>query len=260
MLTMKIGVALSCWQQPVKVALRLAAEMGAEGVVIDARHGLRPDEISQTGARQFRKLLEDLNLRVAAIAYPTRRGFGVPEDLDRRVEGMKAALQFARQLGTNVVLNQIGQVPAEEKSPTWQTMVEVLTDIANYSNKAGAILAAKTGSESAEDLARLLAVLPEGLIGVDLDPGQLIINGFSGIDAATTLGRHVHHVTVNDGIRDLAIGRGLEVQIGRGVADWPAMLGTLEEHGYRGWLSIDRRGSSQPEMEVRDAMQFLRSL
>jgi len=260
MLTMKIAVALSCWQLPVKSALRRAAEMGAEGVVIDARNGLRPEEISQTGARQFRKLLEDLNLHVAAVSYPTRRGYGVLDDLDRRVEGTKAALEFARQLGTNVVVNQIGRVPAEDSSPAWQTMVEVLTDIANFSNKAGAILAAKTGSESGTDLARLLAVLPEGLIGVDLDPGQLIINGFSGIDATLTLGAHIRHVTVNDGVRDLAIGRGLEVQVGRGVADWPAMLGTLEEHGYRGWLSIDRRGTPQPEEEVRETMQFLRSL
>jgi sugar phosphate isomerase/epimerase len=260
MLTMKIAVALSCWQQPIKTALRLAADLGIQGVVIDARQGLRPDELSQTGARQFRKLLEDLNLQVSALAYPTRRGFGVGEDLDRRVEGTKAALQFARQLGTNIVLNQIGQVPADEQSREWQTMVEVLTDIANFSNKAGAILAAKTGSESAADLARLLDVLPAGLIGVDLDPGQLIVNGFSGIDAATTLGSRVRHVTVNDGMRDLAVGRGLEVQVGRGVADWPAMLGTLEEHGYRGWLSIDRRGSPQPELEVRETVEFLRSL
>ena len=146
MLTMKIAVVLSCWQQPVRNSLRLAADVGAHGVVIDARRGLRPEEMSQTGARQFRKLLEDLNLKVAAISYSTRRGYGSLDDLDRRVEGTKAALMFARQLGTNVVINQVGQVPEEEESSSWKTMIEVLTDLANYSNHAGAILAAKTGT------------------------------------------------------------------------------------------------------------------
>jgi len=260
MLTMKIGIALSCWQRPLRVALRLAAEMGAQGVVLDARQGIRPEEMSQTGAREFRKLLGDLNLSVAAISYPTRRGYGQLEDLDRRVEGTKAALLFARQLGTNLVINQVGQVPTDETSQTWQTMIEALTDVANFSNRAGAILAAKTGTESGADLARLLKDLPEGLIGVDLDPGQLILNGFSASEASEVLGAHTRHVTVNDGIRDLAIGRGLEVQLGRGVADWPAMLGALEEQGYRGWFTVDRRGSHNPESDIQEAMQYLRNL
>ena len=139
-------------------------------------------------------------------------------------------------------------------------MLAVLTDIANHSNKAGAILAAKTGSEPGADLARLLRALPEGLIGVDLDPGQLIVNGFSGVDAVSELGEFVQHVTVNDAVRDLARGRGVETQLGRGAADWPAMLGALEEHDYRGWLSIDRRGADDPNTEIREAMQYLRAL
>ena len=42
-------------------------ELGAEAVEIDARNELRPEEMSQTGVRQLRKMLEDLNLRVSAI-------------------------------------------------------------------------------------------------------------------------------------------------------------------------------------------------
>ena len=82
-----------------------------------------------------------------------------------------------------------------------------------------ALLAAETGSEDGADLARLLAGLPSGGIGVNFDPGNLIINGFSPREALAALGRDVLHVHAKDAVRDLAQGRGLETPLGRGSAD-----------------------------------------
>ena len=79
MLQIKLSVELACLKLPFKKALLMARELGAEGVEIDARHELRAEELSQTGIRQVRKMLEDLNLRVSAVAYRTRRGY--PEGL-----------------------------------------------------------------------------------------------------------------------------------------------------------------------------------
>ena len=49
------------------------------------------------------------------------------------------------------------------------------------------------------------------------------------------------HVHATDGTRDLAHGRGIEVQLGRGLAEFPELLGILEEHQYRGLLNNERR-------------------
>jgi hypothetical protein len=35
------------------------------------------------------------------------------------------------------------------------------------------------GSDGGDRLANLIAALPSGMLGVDFDPGSLIINGFS---------------------------------------------------------------------------------
>ena len=51
--------------------------------------------LSPTGLRQFHKLLDDLNLRVSAVAFPTRRGYDEPDDLERRVLATQAAMRFA---------------------------------------------------------------------------------------------------------------------------------------------------------------------
>src|SRR5690606_19715700 len=193
--------------------LHTVAQLGAQGVELDARNDVRPEDMSQTGVRQLRKLLEDLNLRTSNITFPTRRGYDTLLELDRRVDATKAAMKLAHDLGAATLVNQVGRVPEDEESREWQTLIAVLTDLGAHGQRVGTMFAARTGSENAADLLRLIRALPEGAIGVDLDPGRLIVNGFSAQEAAISLGPYIMHVHANDGVRDLAVGRGMEVQL-----------------------------------------------
>ena len=74
MLQIKLGIELASLRLPLKKGLLTARELGAEAVEIDARHELRPEDLSRTGVRQVRKMLDDLNLRVSAVSFRTRRG------------------------------------------------------------------------------------------------------------------------------------------------------------------------------------------
>ena len=113
MIPFRVGISLSSLRQGVKQALQTAAQLGADAVELDARGEIRPEKLSHTGRRQLRKQLDDLRLRVSAISFQTRRGYHVPEDLDRRVEATKNAMSFAYDLGASVVVNQVGYVPEE---------------------------------------------------------------------------------------------------------------------------------------------------
>jgi sugar phosphate isomerase/epimerase len=234
--------------------------MGVQGVEIDARGELRPQELSQTGMRELKRLLEDHNLRVSAVGFRTRRGYDVPEEIDRRVAATKAAMKFAADLRARVVVNQVGHVPAESSGRSWDQLVDSLTELGQFGLHVGALLAAQTGTESGADLARLIEALPEGGLGADLDPGNLIINGFSAQEAADSLGAKTLHVHARDGVRDLARGRGLEVPLGRGSADFAALLGTLEDHQYRGFFTIAREDSENPVAEIAAAVEYLTNL
>jgi sugar phosphate isomerase/epimerase len=256
----KIAVQLSCLRMPFRKALIAAAKMGAQGVEIDARGALRPQELSRTGLRDLRRLLEDHNLRVSAVSFQTRRGYDSPDEIDRRVAATKAAMKFAADLRASVVVNQVGHVPSEPGGPEWDLMVQSLSDLSAYGLHVGTLLAAQTGTESGEDLARLIAALPEGGIGVDFDPGNLIIHGFSPLEAVQALGANILHVHARDAVRDLARGRGLEVPLGRGSADFPALLGALEDYQYRGFFTIARDDMDDPEHDVGLAIQYLRAL
>jgi sugar phosphate isomerase/epimerase len=93
-----------------------------------------------------------------------------------------------------------------------------------------------------------------------LDPGNLILHGYSPLEAVQALGPNILHVHARDGVRDLARGRGLEVPVGRGSADFPALLGALQEQDYRGCFTVGRETADEPELEIEQAITYLRNL
>lgn len=257
---LKVGIQTVSLRQPLRQALATASRLGADGVAIDARTELPPAQMTQTGLRQFRKLLADLNLSVSAITFMTRRGYEVADELERRVAATQTAMKFAHELGTDVVINRIGHVPSDESDPRFARMVEVLSALGAYGERVGARLTAQTGTESGAQLAKLLAALPTQTVGVDLHPSALIHHGFDPAEAVEALGPHIVHVHACDAVRDLGRGQAIDVELGRGTADLPGLLGRLEEYNYRGWVTIERHNAPEPVAEVANAVAYLRSI
>ncbi len=256
----KIGIKLASFGQPLRQSLASAHRLGGHGVELEARGELRPSQMTETAVRQVRKLLDDYGLRPAVVSFPTRRGYDVTDEIEERIAGTKAAVKLAFQLKAPVVVIQAGHVPPEPSGPQWNQLVEVFTELGRFSHRAGAMLAAQTGSESGADLARLIAALPAGSLGIDFDPASLIVNGFSPQEAVDALGPHILHVHATDAVRDLSRGRGTEVALGRGMADFPNLLGKLEEYNYRGYFTVGRRSADDPLVEMAAAIEYLKSL
>lgn len=259
MLGTKIAIQTAGLGQPLTRAVQTAASLGADAIEIDARSELRPKELSQTAVRQLRKLLADTNLRVAAVAFHTRRSYDVMEELDRRVDATRDAMQMAAQLGAPMVVNRVGTVPEDQQSRAWLTLVEVLTDLGRTGERLGVRLAAQTGAESGPRLATLLAAIPEGTIAVTFDPAALLLGGFSVEEALAALGPAVGHVYATDAKRDSG-GRVVEAPLGHGAVDYPMLLGGLQEYGYRGALSLGCRGAADPAAALHSAVAALRAL
>ena len=256
----RVGIQLASLRLPFKAAIETAARLGAEAVEVDARGEITPQALSQTGLRQIRKLLEDYNLRVCAVGFRTRRGYNDPDRLVERIEATKAAMDFAYRLGANVVINHVGRVPEEAGGADWNLLIDVLGQLGRHAEKAGAFLAAETGSESGPQLARLIAALPEGALRVNFDPGNLAVNNFSVTEAVEVLGPQIIHVHAKDGVRDFAQGRGVEVPLGRGSVDFPNLLGSLAERGYQGYYTVERENAADPINEVAYAVQYLKNM
>ena len=257
---LKIGVELACLRVPLRKALHIAAELGADAVEIDARGEASPRQLSGTGLRQLRKMLDDLRLKVAAVSFRTRRGYDSMADLGPRIEATKAAMELAHGLGTTVVVNRVGLIPSDTNSDGWRLLVEVLDELGRHGNRVGATLAAETGSESGEQMGRLLDHLPEGYLSVDFNPGDLVAGGFDPIETLTPLGPHVIHVHATDGICDRAALRGSQVPVGQGSVDFPAVLASLDEHRYTGYFTMQHAGGNDTAAELGRTIQYLRRI
>ena len=257
---LKIGIQLASLQMSLKSALQVAASLKAQGVEIDARRMLRPEELSATGIRHFRKTLAELDLKVCAVSFRTRRGYNISEDLERRVEATKEAMQFAYDLGARILINHVGAIPAENEGSEWSLLVEVLTDLGRFGQHIGVMLAAETGAESGERMAQLLASLAPGTVGINFDPGGLLVNGFSPRAALEALAGNVLHVHATDGVRDRSQGRGIETLLGRGSADFSELVAILEQQHYSGYYTVERQQPRDAQAEVRQAVEYLRNL
>ena len=159
-----------------------------------------------------------------------------------------------------MVLNAIGRVPAEEDADQRRMLVEVLDDLGRFSNRVGAVLAAETGSESGDQLARLLTLLPEGAVGIDFNPGKLLSAGFSPEEAISAIGPWILHVHAQDARRGPAPGATQPVSIGRGDADFPALLAALDEQRYLGYFTVEPAMAEDPMSELAETIERFRRL
>jgi len=258
--TSRISVPASMLAKDLRRALRVAHDLGVLGVELDARHGLDPAQVTQTGLRQIRKWLGDEGVVISAISFRTRGGYGDPDRLEGRIAATKAALKLAHDLGAGLVLNHIGDIPTEQAGPQWQLLVDVLTDLANFGEHVGATLCAEAGRAAPADLARLIAALPEGGLVCDLVTGALVVHGHDPADAIDALGHRVASVHATDAVAGAFAGRGRAVVLGTGQVDFPAVFAALEERGYRGWIGIEPVDERNAREELADAISHLAAL
>lgn len=249
MAELNVAVRVDAMRMPLRRSLEMASRIGVSAVELDARNEIHPSQLSDTGLRQLRKMLEDLDLKVASLRFQTRRGYDNPQDLDRRVEATKSAMQLAYRLGAPVVVNAIGAVPESDDDPRWSSLQSVLNDLGKHGARVGSFLAAETGSESGETLAKILDGASDAFIAVALNPGQLIINRQNVRDAVVALKQRIQIVNAVDGVLDLAAGRGLSVPLGQGTADFPELIGMLEDVQYRGRYVVGRPDSTHEELQ-----------
>jgi sugar phosphate isomerase/epimerase len=260
----RLSVPTVSLARDLRTALRRARDCGAHGVEIDGRRGVAAEEITQTGLRQIRKWLGDEGLVVSAVAFPTRGGYADGDRLEARIAATKAAMEMAYGLGARIVTNHVGDIPppddAETEDPRWRLLLDVLADLGAWGERVGVTLCAEAGRAAPADLVRVIAALPAGAIGCDLVTGTLVVHGHDPVEAVHTLGGHILFVHATDAVAGPYAGRGRPTPLGTGDIDLPAVLGALEERGYRGWVGVEPADESAAAVELADAVRVLRAV
>src|SRR5262249_1945579 len=92
---------------------------------------------------------------------------------------------------------------------------------------------------------------------VNLDPANMLMNGFDVSAGARILGERVRYVHAHDARAATASRSSQEVPLGHGDIDWLMFLGILEEIGYRGWMTVERGTGAHPLADVAAGVKFL---
>jgi sugar phosphate isomerase/epimerase len=254
----RIGVRLESLGLPLRRALAAAARMGVSGVQVDAVGDLAPNNLSQSGRREFRHLLRAHNVEITAVGCPLRHGLDEPKDQQPRLEHVLKVLTLSYDLGPGVVTVQVGGVPEQPESDRGRVLDESLRALAQHGDRTGATLALETGLQSGAVLAANLRRFDTAALSANLDPANLLLHGFDPYQATRELHGLVRHVQAKDTRRASANCAAQEVPLGQGDVDWMQFLATLEEIEYRGWITVARASGENRLAEVASGVDLLR--
>lgn len=195
---------------------------------------------------------------------PTTLGL-VPEQYrEQRMKDLKKDADFAAWLGVPDLATHVGFVPEQPCYPGYTSLVDAISEIADYCGERGMHFNFETGQETPVTLMRVIQDSGRTNLGVNLDPANLIMYGRANpIDAAKIYGDKIRGVHAKDG--DYPKGNfnllGNERFVSEGSVNYPLFIKTLLEGGYTGDLYIEREiEEPQRTKDVLTTVHYLKDL
>jgi sugar phosphate isomerase/epimerase len=255
---LKIGIRLESLGLPIRRGLQEAERLGAAGVQLDAVGDLSPDKLEQTGRRELRYLLRAHNLELTALGCPLRRGLDTAQDQEPRIDRVRKVMTLSFDLGARAAIVQAGRVSEDADDPRMALLAEALRALGEYGDRTGTVLALETGLESGDVLRGFLDRFDTGGLGANLDPANLLMNGFDPYASARALHGKIVHTHARDARSAGPSRAAQEVPLGHGDIDWMQYLGVLEEIDYHGWLTVAQEVGANRRVDIGASIQFLR--
>lgn len=280
---MKIGIIAELLKLPLKDSIAHAAQLGAQGVQLHALH--EDHDLTSFSAQQqgdLRKFCEDLGLEISAICGDLPgHGFRLAHENPAKIAREKQVIDLLPVLGCHVVTTHIGVIPADTACADYVAMLSAMRELGQYAHKHGGCIAIETGPEHAATLKTFIDACETPGVAVNLDPANLVmVLNEDPVEAVRTLGAHIAHTHVKDGIHlkacdpekvyaafaeggfeQLVAETGelfREVPPGQGQVTWPAYLRALKASGFDGFLTVEREVGEQPSKDIAAAIGFIR--
>lgn len=272
-----IGIILESFRKSIPESLKLAADLGAQGIQAYATYGeLSPKNLTASKKAEFRSMVKDNGLVISALCGDLGHGFGDPRKNPQLIEDSKRILDLALELGTDIVTTHIGVVPSDPAHPRYKILQDACGELAAYADSVKAHFAIETGPETSATLKGFLDTLHSTGVAVNLDPANLVmVTGDDPVQAVYTLKDYIVHTHAKDGrkLYDLdpeiiyrvvesepvTSPAFIELPLGEGDVAFDPYLAALDDIGYKGFLTIEREVGENPEKDVRTAVDFLKA-
>ncbi|MEH7384728.1 sugar phosphate isomerase/epimerase family protein [Bacillus sp. JJ1521] len=288
-ITNKVGIIVDSLRLPLWEGLKVAKDMGANGVQIYAVDGeMAPENLSSSARKELKAYISSLGLEISALCGDLGgHGFQDHQQNSKKIEKSKRILDLAVELGTNIVTTHIGIVPENKDSSIYEAMQKACDELGIYAKSMNAYFAIETGPETSVRLKSFLDSLSTNGVSVNFDPANMVmVTGDDPVEGVKLLKDYIVHTHVKDGIqikpvdpRDVygALGYGegtdheqialmvasgeffKEVQLGKGSVDFRKYFEALNEIGYNGYLTIEREVKTNPVRDISMAVEFIKS-
>ena len=188
----------------------------------------------------------------------------VPRESRRaRIDQLKRASDFAKQLNIPAIHTHCGFIPENPNDALYKEAVEAITEVVSHVKSNGQNFMFETGQETPITLLRAIEDVGLDNQRVNLDTANLILYGKGNpVDALDVLGKYVAGLHAKDGLFPTdpkTLGK--EVPIGEGKANFPVLIKRLKELNYTGPITIEREISGPRQMEdIRNSKTYLERL
>ncbi|TAK26019.1 MAG: hypothetical protein EPO26_01355 [Chloroflexota bacterium] len=246
----RLGVASLVWgfdlsdPAALEVFLRDAADIGYEGILVfDMTLAPWLDRPAE-----FKALLDKYKLdMVGAILRPS---------LD--FKGTERLAKFLAAVDADII-NISGRDGTQAE---WDLVIPALQRHADIAHEYGmrASYQHHTGwiAETMEQYERLLATTDRKTFGVMTDCGHAT-KDFVGHTSQEFILRHPELDYIE--FKDYTPESDLRTEVGRGIANWPAIADAIRTIGYKGWIVVEQNGSIRPpKVSAAESFHYIRDV
>ncbi len=281
-MNLKIGVLIDSLRLPFSEALKETARLSVDSIqMYISSYQMSTGSFVFSDAKKITKQVRSHNLEISALVGDLGgHGFERKDDNKEKIPQMKAIVDFAQELETNIITTHIGVIP-EHKNNQYLIMQEALSEIASYAKTAGIYLAVETGPEKSAVLNQFITDTGETHLKVNFDPANIVmVQGEDVTKAVETLKNHIIYTHAKDGkmIKKCnpkqiynAFAEGnpenlnideyfVELTLGSGDVGFPSYLKALDMIGYSGSLTIEREAGENRIEDVKNGVAFLRRI
>ncbi len=250
-----LGVVIKPYGAP-QERLRTVHELGFPSVFLSMDDYL--GSFTPALASQYRDLLDKYQLTATTIEVvgpqplawnfmqgPATIGVVPPATRAARIDALRQASDFAKQVGIPQVQTHCGFIPENPGDPLYPQAVIAIRTVAQHCQGNGQAFLMETGQETPTTMSRAIRDVSMPNLGVGLDTANLLLYGKGNpVDAVDILGPHIMSVHAKDGRWPTDPYKfGKEVLIGTGLVDFRQVFTKLHRLGYKGAITIERETS-----------------
>ena len=182
-------------------------------------------------------------------------GINVEAYRKSRIDYIKAASDFANEIGITDIIIHAGFVPNNPFAPEYGTMIAGLNTLTSYFRPKGQNLLLETGGEAPITLLRLIEDVGAGNLFINFDPANILMYGYGHpVDALKVFGKYVRNMHGKDGFLPTDTRHtGREAPVSEGAVDFKGIIKEFRNLSYDRYITIEREISG--EAQIRDILK-----